>query len=194
MYTPLLQTVLFFNQFKNNIFKYFNRLYMCASYFISPRVFIFFEEYSMPFPVFSLILDRNLMATPTLVYNADDSIFFPYILIKSFSEFPLDNKINKIPILSMEIIDGQERCVKDLTDFVENLRYIDVPNMEKPTISNIVSVWCIINSTPLNRERFSVRYITINGNEMNVSLLDMTPLEDDILDPVNRSPPSPNSE
>jgi hypothetical protein len=79
----------------------------------------------------------------------------------------------------MEIIDDNERCVKDLTDFIEKLRYIHIPNMEVPTISNIIAAWCVTNSLPLNRKDYSVRYIRSNGDEIITSLIDMTPIDED---------------
>jgi len=157
-------------------------------------MYIFFEEYSMPFPLFSTILDTSIAAKPTVVFNADESVFLPYVPWKSFAEICIYNQKNKFPILSMEVIDGDERCVRDLTDFVEGLRYIYIPDMETPTVSNIISAWCIVHSIPLNREKLSVRYITINGDEVTVSPIDTTPIAEEPVDPVNRAPPSPSSD
>ena len=161
---------------------------------ISPKMYIFFEEYSMPFPAFSTHIDRNLGAKPTVIFNADESVFFPYVPHKSFAEICIYNRKNAFPILSMEVIDMEDRCVRDLTDFVEGLRYIYIPDMETPSVSNIISAWCIVHSIPLNRENLLVRYITANGDEMTVSPIDTTPIEEEPLDPINRAPPSPTIE
>ena len=154
------------------------RAYETFLYLISPRLYVFFEEYSMPFPAFSLSNERNLLAKPTLIYNADEHVFFPYVPLKSYAEILIYNKATHLPILSMEILDRNEMPTKDLTDFVEKLRYIYIQGMETPTISNIISAWCIAHSTPLNRSNLSVRYIMSNGDEVKAPLIDMTPLDD----------------
>jgi len=190
----MLSTMLCCNTAKHRLQSALKRLYESFLYCISPRMYIFFEEYSMPFPLFSTILDTSIAAKPTVVFNADESVFLPYVPWKSFAEICIYNQKNKFPILSMEVIDGDERCVRDLTDFVEGLRYVYIPDMETPTVSNIISAWCIVHSIPLNREKLSVRYITINGDEVTVSLIDTTPIAEEPVDPVNRAPPSPSSD
>ena len=155
------------------------RLYESFLNLISPKFYIFFEEYSMPFPAFSLNMDSKLAAKATLVYNADEHIFFPYIPSKSYAEIVIYNSANPLSLLSMEILDENDMPIADLTDFIETLRYIYVQGMEVPTVSNVVAAWCVTNSIPLNRSRYSVRYITSVGDVVNASLIDMTPLDDE---------------
>ena len=154
------------------------RLYDTFLYLISPRLYVFFEEYSMPFPAFSLSNERNFMAKPVLVYNADEHVFFPYVPLKSYAEVLICNKAIPLPILSMDILDENKMPIKDLTDFVEKLRCVYIQDMETPTVSNIISAWCLTQSMPLNRSKYTVRYIMSNGEEVNVSLIDTTPLDD----------------
>jgi hypothetical protein len=154
------------------------RLYDTFLYLVSPRLYVFFEEYSMPFPAFSLSKEHKLMAKPVLVYNADEHVFFPYVPLKSYAEVLIYNKARPLPILSMEILDENKMPVNDLTDFVEKLRYVYMEDMETPSISNIISAWCLTHYLPLNRSRYTVRYIMSNGEEVNVSLIDTTPLDD----------------
>jgi hypothetical protein len=154
------------------------RLYDTFLYLISPRLYVFFEEYSMPFPAFSLSNQRNFIAKPLLVYNADEHVFFPYIPLKSYAEIIIYNSKIRLPVLSMEILDENEMPIVDLTDFVEKLRYVYIQGMDTPTISNIVSAWCITYSTPLNRSKYTVRYIMSNGDEVKTLLIDTTPLDD----------------
>jgi hypothetical protein len=179
---------------KSFLYSTLKHLYNSFVYLICPTFYIFFEEYSMPFPGFSLNMDRTLVATPTIVFNVNESVFFPYLPDKSFAEICIYNKPHKFPILSMEVVDGEGRCLRDLTDFVESLRYIHIADMESPSVSNIISIWCIIHAIPLNREMLFVRYITINGDEMTVSPIDVTPIEDEPHDPVNHLPPLTNSD
>lgn len=190
----MLSTMLCCNTAKHRLHSAVRRLYDSFLFLISPKLYIFFEEYSMPFPAFSTRIDRTLGAKPTVIFNADESVFFPYVPHKSFAEICIYNRKNAFPILSMEVIDTEDRCVRDLTDFVEGLRYIYIPDMETPSISNIISAWCVVHSIPLNREKLLVRYITANGDEMTVSPIDTTPIEEEPLDPMNRAPPSPPSE
>jgi len=175
----LLSGLTFYNHFKEAAFKGVKRVYESLSYLISPNFYIFFEEYSMPLPMFSLNMDRSLIAKPLLIYNADDYIFFPYIPLKSYAEILIYNKKTHLSVLSMEIIDANGTTLKDLTDFVEKLRYIYISEMEVPTVSNIIAAWCITNALPLNRNKLSVRYITSTGSEVITSLIDMSVVDDE---------------
>jgi hypothetical protein len=177
--SSLLTGITLYNQFKETAYMGLTRVYESLSHLISPKFYMFFEEYSMPLPMFSLNMDRNLIAKPLLIYNADEYIFFPYIPLKSYAEILIYNKKTPLSVLSMEIINADGTTLKDLTDFVEKLRYIYIPEMEVPTVSNIVAAWCITHSIPLNRSKLSVRYITSTGTQVITSLTDMTPLDDE---------------
>ena len=141
----------------------------------------------MPFPAHSLILDRNIGPEPILVFNAETSLFFPYIPNTSFNEMLAQHRPIPLPILSLEIFEVDGDYVRDLSGFNENIRYISMEGHKPPVISDIVSAWIVTNMIPINRSRFRVRYLTDEGVERIVSLLDTTPLEDLIRDPRNVS-------
>jgi len=176
----VLKSANILNFFREKTSTIFKRVYEILSFIIAPRIYVFFEEYSLPFQLFSLKMERVLIAKPTIIYSADEFVFFPNIPFKTYAEILAYNKRIPLSILSMEILDENDIAVKDLTNFVEKLRYISLPSLEVPTISNIISAWCVTHCIPLNRNRFTVRYVRANGDEVKTSLIDMTPIDDEI--------------
>ena len=185
--TFIISSALLCVRSKSRIDSFLQRLSSCLNSLISPRFFLFFDEYSMPFPAHSLILDRNIGPEPILAFNADTLMFFPYIPEMSFNDIVAQHKPIALPILSLEIFEVDGDYVRDLSGFNENIRYIPTAGHKPPVISDVVSAWIVTNMVPIDRSRFRVRYITDEGVERIVSLLDTTPLEDVIRDPRNLS-------
>ena len=176
-------------RYKKQFDSFLQRLYNCMNSLVNPIFYVFFDEYSMPFPAHSLNLDRTLAATPTLVYNADTSVFFPYFPNMSFAEVLAQHKPVALPILSLEIIDASGRCVRDLTGFIETVRYVHIVNYPAPAISDIIAIWSVTNSIPVDRDRFRIRYITTDGDEVDVPLTDASILDDE-MNPTNVNAPN----
>ena len=154
---------------------------------MSPRFYVFFDEYSIPFPAHSVNLDATLSAKPNLVYNVEMSVFFPYLPNVSFADMLTKYKSNTLPILSLEIIDKNGTAVRDLTEFIENIRYIYVENHFAPTVSDIIAAWSVSNAIPIDRTLFRVRYITLEGDEVDSSLMDASELaEEPVTTDVNK--------
>lgn len=184
--TCALSGVLLCTRYRKQFDSFLQRLCASLNYLTTPMFYIFFDEYSMPFPAYSLHFDRLIGAEPTVVYNADASVFFPYHETLSFADILARYKAVPFPILSMEIVDSSKQCVRDITGFIETIRYIHIPNYAAPTISDIVAAWSVINSIPIDRDKFRVRYITVDGDELDVSLTDTSSLHEDPLDPINQ--------
>jgi hypothetical protein len=101
-----------------------------------------------------------------LYYNADKMLFYPYLLLS-------DNKNYSFPYLSLEIIDDDDNTIHDLTDFIENIRYIKLSNTETPSLSSIIMMWLTLTDNFPNPERHSIRYIDDSGDEFTKSLKEM---------------------
>ena len=172
---------------KTRLDSFLQRLLSCLNSLVAPRFFLFFDEYSMPFPAHSVILDKNASPEPILVFNADTLLFFPYIPNSSFNDMVAQHKPIALPILSLEIFEVDGDYVRDLSGFNENIRFVPMAGHKPPVISDVVSAWIVTNMIPIDRSKFRVRYITDEGVERVVSLLDTTPLDDAIRDPRNLS-------
>jgi len=91
-----------------------------------------------------------------------------------------------LPILSLELINSDNRCVRDLTSFIENIKYVLVPNKCIPTILDIIALWSTMYSTPVDRSLIRVRYITDEGDKRIVSVQDTGPFGENVQpDPSN---------
>jgi hypothetical protein len=168
--TATISGMLLCVRYKKQFDYFLQRLYDSLISLITPRFYVFFDEYSMPFPAHNINLDRFLAAEPTLVYNVETSAFFPYLPNVSFADMLVKYKANPLPILSLEIIDNYGNSIRDLTGFVEDIRYIHVDNSSAPTVADIVAAWSVTNAIPIDRSRFRIRYFTEDGDELEVPL------------------------
>ena len=185
--TYAISGVLLCSRYKKQFDFFLQRLYDAILYAMSPRFYVFFDEYSIPFPAHSVNLDATLSAKPNLVYNVEMSVFFPYLPNVSFADMLTKYKSNTLPILSLEIIDKNGTAVRDLTEFIENIRYIYVENHFAPTVSDIIAAWSVSNAIPIDRTLFRVRYITLEGDEVDSSLMDASELaEEPVTTDVNK--------
>jgi len=108
---------------------------------------------------------------PTVVYDADNHIFFKYDRTKPFNDVFADSvKRKHFSILSLEIIDSSKRAYYDLGDFVEKLKYVEGVDIN---LSHLVMAWSISSNILPDTERFSLRYIDMNGDSFEtVTLFD----------------------
>lgn len=175
--TYILSGILLCTRYRKKLHSFLQRIQDTINYFTTHRYYLFFEEYSMPFQVYSLKREDPLVGEPTLVYDAEGNLFFPFHTEKTIADLLNEYAPQSLPILSMEIIDASSNSVRDLTGFIETLRYIHVPNYPAPTICDIIGAWAASNSIPIDRRKYEVRYITTDGDEIvasltNTSLLD----------------------
>jgi hypothetical protein len=171
---------------KRGILSFVSRLHDFLKYFTMEQKYIFLNEYSMPFSEHSLRMNCSLSAPPVLVYNCNVCLFYPYIQNISLSNMLTTYKLMNLPILSLELINSDNRCVRDLTSFIENIKYVLVPNKCIPTILDIIALWSTMYSTPVDRSLIRVRYITDEGDERIVSVQDTGPFGENVQpDPSN---------
>ena len=130
------------------------------------RVYIFFDNYSSPFPAHSVLSSSVFSATPSVMYNADTRCFY------------LDDTTGiskRLPILSLEIIDSDSEVVFDLTDYVETVRYY---GNSLPTISELVVAWSLGSWIVLDTTKYKARYITQTCDTVTVSISDKQSLQE----------------
>lgn len=112
------------------------------------RVYVFFNNYSSPFPAHLVLSSSVYSAKPCVMYNADTHCFY------------LEDTTGiskRLPILSLEIIHSDSEVAFDLTDYVETVRYYD---NSLPTISELVMGWSLDSCIVLDADKYKVRYIT----------------------------------
>jgi hypothetical protein len=176
----ILSGILLCTRYRKKLHSFLQRIQDTINYFTTHRYYLFFEEYSMPFQVYSLKRDDPLLGEATLVYDAENTLFFPFHTEKTIADLLNEYTPQPLPILSMEIIDASSNSVRDLTGFIETLRYVHVPNYPAPTICDIIGAWAASNCVPIDRRKYDVRYITTDGDEITVSLTDTSLLEAEV--------------
>ena len=162
--------------------------YSIYEYYTCNNEYIFLDEYSLPFPAHLLQLDQLHIAKALLGYNYHANVFYPYVPNTSLTKMLRTCEVHSLPILSLELINEDNRCVKDLTTFIENIKYVSIPEKCVPTILDIVSLWSVLTRFPIDRKNIRARYITEEGEEHIVSVQDNTVLTD----VINRDPTSNN--
>ena len=105
----------------------------------------------------------------SLIYNIDKKIFYNKT---SFLYFEIGNSV-PIPILSLEIVNKTGKVLYDLTDFIEQMRYIKTSETyRKPSIGHIISVWQICSKIILDENELTVQYINKDGDTIETNLRD----------------------
>ena len=145
----------------------------------SPAYYIFFEGYWTPYVYSRTNPWASASAAPTMLYNYDTNVFFPYTVYNSMFDNHLMSIAKAMPILSLDIIDAEDKVRYDLTDFIETMRYIQYDNSELPTLAQIVAVWSLSSHIVLDSNRFSIRYINQYGDTLFAALDDMTDITQD---------------
>ena len=143
------------------------------------NIYVFFDKYPCPFPARAVRLDSSNSAPPTIMYNADTRMFFPYINNDTNMEALRTERGVSLPILSIEIIDSELETVFDLTNFVAKVKYISVTEGDCPTISELIMAWSIESNIVLNKDIYQVRYINTECNTYVVTLNDGSELATD---------------
>ena len=140
----------------------------------SPAYYIFFEGYYTPYVYSRTNPWASGSATASMLYNYDTNVFFPYTVYNSMFDNNLMAMAKPIPILSLDIIDAEEKVRYDLTDFIETMRYIQYDDSGLPTLAQIVGAWTLSSHIVLDSTRFSIRYINQYGDTLITGLDDMT--------------------
>jgi len=164
--------------FLKRIVKMWNDLDDILNMMFSPKFYMFFDDSVFPYEFRISQARASGSAIPSLIYNTDSKLFFPWSEEASFNEI-MQNDSYELPVLSLEIVDKDGKVAYDLTDFIEKIKYIDMSGAEIPAIGHIIAVWQLSSKIILDTHQFSVRYIDANGNTLKTHLRDSTSFFDD---------------
>jgi len=141
--------------------KFLEKGYSAYHIAFSPRIYLFCKGYSQP-----VLYNGNIpVHQHRLAYDADRSLFYTdiYANYKKYS----------LPILSIEII-HEENVVADLTNFIEEMRFVNAGST--PSITDIVMLWATLTNNYINPKKHTVRYIDAIGDSFETGLSDNPPL------------------
>jgi hypothetical protein len=144
-----------------------NKLNASYNLLVNERIYRFLNDSVYPY-------DNNYnIDKPALMYNMDKNLFY-----NSTSLLQLElGTVVPIPILSLEIVDKNDRTLYDLTDFIESMRYIKLSDSyTKPSIGHIISVWQLHSKTILDTSQVCVIYINNNGDTVGIDIRNNTSL------------------
>lgn len=131
-----------------------------------PADFVFFEGSVIPHPLRNTAYYATGSAPPELIYCADTKTFYPFIphtpvgAIKTTTS----HRLACPTILSIELVDGENRVAYDLTDFLEGVRFAEVEGFPAPSLYHYLSAWSISSHIIPDYNRLGVRYIDVNGD------------------------------
>ena len=136
----------------------------------------FFEGDSHPY----LLRMTQLYATGSAklehIFDSDSRVFFPYIETDNHSIETPEGKARPFPILSLDIVDGEDSTQYDLTDFLETMTFYHVKGYPVPSIAHIMAAWQLFSRVVVDQSRFTARYITDEGDTVEVNLSNTDPL------------------
>ena len=163
--SQIMSLIFVTNVWAGSLKSYLRRIYSIIEQASKPNIYLFLENYPQPFPARLLDLDSPHTAPPELVYNADSTTFYPYKKDSTYETMIQEHKPKRLPVLSIEILDGESNVIFDLTDFIDRVRFINISGTDIPNISEIISAWSIESYVVLNKNNYNVRYI-MNDGEM----------------------------
>ena len=138
-----------------------NKLDTILNLLVNERIYKFLKDSVYPY-------DNNYnMDKPALMYNMDKNLFYNS---GSLLQLELGTPL-PIPILSLEIVDKNDKILYDLTDFIESMRYIKLSDSyTKPSIGHIISVWQLHSKIILDTSQVCVIYINNNGDTVGIDI------------------------
>jgi hypothetical protein len=161
-YPFLIKALNFYTSTTKNISKFIEKVKFGYETAFIPRVYAFCKGYAQPV----LVTRSTNMGQCELFYDVNQSLFYSK---------RLGSKPYSLPILSIEIIDTNGETVYDLTNYIENMKFIDVSR--RPSIAAVVMIWATLTNNFLDPEVHKVRYIDMSGDECIVSFSDSYELQ-----------------
>jgi hypothetical protein len=144
---------------------FMTRIYRSGKLLFGSNIYYFFDAYPVPFPAHSLHLNDKHSAKPVISYDVDNYLFYPYLCDL------MGKKYNKLPILSLEILDSGGEVAYDLTNYIEKIRFVSNDDGIIPTISEIVICWVMTSGIVIDFKKYTIRFINDDG-DINTGRLD----------------------
>jgi hypothetical protein len=132
-----------------------------------PDSYIFFHDIVEAYPEERINTAASTSAIPLWRYLSETKQFVAW----SVTSLEAAQMSHSLPILSMDIYEGDE-TVYDLTDFIEKIRvYNDTMQPISPSVAHIVSAWSLSSGIVLNPAReFKIRYMTPDADTVETDL------------------------
>ena len=130
-----------------------------------PADYVFFEGSATPHILRSTAYHASGSAPPELIYCADTKSFYPFVPHTPVEEIKTttSHRMACPTILSIELVDGENRVAYDLTDFLEGIRFAEVEGYPAPNLYHYLSAWSLASHVIPDYSRLGVRYIDSNG-------------------------------
>ena len=173
------------SKFVSNTVYYAGRLQHAYSVFTQNNYYVYFENIMIPYVFDSVVFWATGSAAPELMYCANTKTFFPWRPSnKSNPDYNPDedgildmNAQKCLLILSLELIDSDNKVAYDLTDFLEGVRFIELEGFPVPSILHVVSAWTLSSGIVPDLRRFRIRYIDSDGATKILSVTAYTATE-----------------
>uniref|UniRef100_A0A6C0JYW7 Uncharacterized protein n=1 Tax=viral metagenome TaxID=1070528 RepID=A0A6C0JYW7_9ZZZZ len=148
----------------NTIQRFVGRLTVAYETLFTPRIYVFYKGYLQPVP-YKHNADKD---TCHLFYDVDRSLFY--------TGNNWSGKNRALPILSMEVRDMSNNLMYDLTDFVNDLRFVQTQDEATPSLSSIIMIWATLNDIYFDPSFHRLQYIDCLGNTIETNFTDLKEL------------------
>ncbi len=148
--------------------QFWKNLVKAYSVIARPHYYVFFEGVShTAHSIYDVVCWASGSAAPEMLYCADSKVFVPWIPggLANISTILSENASKPLSFLSMEIVEPKtERVIYDLTDFIEEMRVIELEGLPGPTINHILAAWTLSSGVVPDYSKYMVRYVDTNGD------------------------------
>ncbi len=148
-----------------------DRLYSVMDVLFQPMYYVFFKDSAQPYPLHWINNRATGSAQTYLVYNAETKRFFEWDSStgETLTEGEYLTPNMPIPVLSLEILDRDDKVHYDLTDYIESMSLTEsiTTKVRYPlSIQHIVAVWSQSSRIIPDKDRFYLRYVNSSGETL----------------------------
>jgi len=155
---------------------FMERFMLAFDTLLTPVVYVFFEGYSIPIAYQMTQTYPTGSAKALMLYNSELYTFMPCDNDRSIQSIMQETKA-KLPYLSLEIVNMDDRVHYDLTEFIESIRFIDVEGFSTPSLFSVVMAWSLSSRILPDLKAFTLRSIDISGETNEYSFDDAAVME-----------------
>lgn len=164
------------------IFEKSLEIYSAVACTFQEKAYVFFEADGTAYAAHEISTTASGSAKPAWAYNPDTKTFYEWCVSPTFS---VDTALirYRLPVLSMEIVEGlgdNAKVAYDLTDFLEKVVVMNVEDGGRrfPSVAQILGAWRLSSHIVLDRSgRFQVRLMTDAADTVEVAVANATPLQ-----------------
>ncbi len=177
LFMSVLSVFSFAESYYTSILDSWKRIVRVLNMVFRPDYYIFFEGSAAAHRFYDTQFWASGSATPELMYCASTKTFFPWIprhgTHPKFDILGIKELYRPLSLLSLEIVDSNDKVFYDLTDFLETLRHVEVTGFSGPSLFHILSAWTLSSGIVPNLITHSVRFIDSDGESKTIRLFHM---------------------